>query len=67
LDGIVYKKVPDSFLSQNYIKLYLKYLADQDSKYQINNLLGLFNNAPSNLLFVYKFNQQYSNVVTTPS
>lgn len=63
IQNINYIKASPSLSSQNYISLYLKYLAASNSKYQLNNLVGIYINphSPNTLLFRYLYLTQYYN------
>ena len=63
--GVSYIKASASLLNQNYISLYLKYLATTSSIYQTKNLVGIYSSSQNtnSLLFRFFADNKYYNLV----
>lgn len=66
---MTYIKASSSLISQNYVSLYLRYLAATNNRYQVSNLIGIYINShlPNTLLFRYLFSGQYFNEIASAS
>ena len=63
VDNLTFLRASSSLANQNYVVLYLKYLASANPKYSSSNLIGIYVNSllPNSLLFRYQFNGQNLN------